>query len=554
MVYPLIGIPCHSGLSARWNDFVIQAQGRAYVEAVAAAGGIPVLIPLNLSGSALRALYDSLDGILLAGGGDIAPAIYGEPPHEKLGEVDDERDRVEMELARLALAGGMPLLGICRGIQVLNVAAGGTLYQDIAAQQPGALRHDCGADDYPRNHLAHRVHITPDSRLATALGVTSALVNSRHHQAVKAIAPEMAIVAHSPDGIVEGIESPTHPFAVGVQWHPENLAAGADGRRGLFEAFVAAARERRERRGKNCAPGATVGGQRRPIGVFDSGVGGLSVLQEITRQLPHEDILYFADSAHCPYGLRPMAEVRALATAVTAFLVEQGAKLVVVACNTASAAALHHLRANFDVPIVGMEPAVKPAAEHTRTHKIGVFATQVTFQGELFARLVERFAVGVDVHTQVCPGLVERIEAGQLDDPQTEALIRRCLTSILDAGVDTLVLGCTHYPFVRDSIKRVVGPGVEVIDPAPAVARQTARVLAREGLGNDSHRRGQVTFYTSGEAVSLATQVERLLGIRVLVRTQAIVPSLRPVRDQSSFGGNSHETTLGSVANEVRDR
>jgi len=529
MIYPLIGIPCHNDSSARWNGFVIQAQGRAYVEAIAAAGGIPLLIPLNLNGPALRALYNSLDGILLAGGEDVAPTTYGETPHEKLGEVDDERDRVELKLARLALSDGMPLLGICRGIQALNVAAGGTLYQDIAAQRSDALTHSFPATDYSRDYPAHVVHITPGSRLASALsGVTTAVVNSRHHQAIRTVAPGMAVVAQSPDGIIEGIELPTHPFAMGVQWHPESLAAGADGRKGLFEAFVAASRARRSKNDVLSTANdirQARSQQSGPIGVFDSGVGGLSVLREIIRLLPHEDVIYFADSAHCPYGPRPIAEVRALVTAVTSFLVEQSVKLVVVACNTASAAALHHLRANFDVPIVGMEPAIKPAAERTNAQKIGVLATQVTFQGELFARLVERFAVGIDVYTQVCPGLVECIEAGQLDDPQTEALLRRCLTPMLDAGVDTLVLGCTHYPFVRDSIERIVGPGVEVIDPAPAVARQTARVLDREGLATNSPHQGQVTFYTSGAAATLATQVELLLGIRVPVRTQAIAPS-----------------------------
>ncbi|RLC73040.1 MAG: gamma-glutamyl-gamma-aminobutyrate hydrolase family protein, partial [Chloroflexi bacterium] len=198
MLYPLIGVPCHNDRSARWSGFVIQAQGRAYIEAIAAAGGIPLLIPLNLSGPALRALCDSLDGILLAGGEDVTPMMYGETPHEKLGEVDEERDRVELELARLALADGVPLLGVCRGIQMLNVAAGVTLYQDIAAQQPGALKHDCHTAEYPREYLAHQVHVVPDSRLATALGVTVTTVNSRHHQAVKATAPGMVVVARSP--------------------------------------------------------------------------------------------------------------------------------------------------------------------------------------------------------------------------------------------------------------------------------------------------------------------------------------------------------------------
>ncbi len=527
MACPLIGIPCYNYSSARWGCSILQAQGHAYVEAVAAEGGVPLLIPLNLSTKALRAVYDSLDGILLAGGEDVAPAVYGEAPHEKLGSVDEERDRVELELTRLALAEGKPLLGICRGVQVLNVAAGGTLYQDIASQHPGALEHYYPSTEYPPDLLVHRVSVEPGSLLATALGATSVQVNSRHHQAVKVVAQGMFVVAHAPDGVVEGLELPGHPFALGVQWHPENLSPEAEGRGGLFAAFVAAADGwRSEKRVGFTGDSAQEEKRRGPIGVFDSGVGGLSVMREITRQLPAEDILYFADSAHCPYGLRPMEEVQALSTAITEFLVQQGAKLVVVACNTASAAALYHLRANFDVPIVGMEPAVKPAAEHTAARKIGVLATQVTFQSELFARLVERFAVGVDVYPQVCPGLVERIEAGLLDGQQTESLIRRYLTPLLEKGIDTLVLGCTHYPFVRDIIEQIAGPGVEVIDPAPAVARQTARVLEREGLSNDPQHKGRITFYTSGDVSALATQIERLLGFPAVVHRQPIVPSM----------------------------
>jgi len=268
--------------------------------------------------------------------------------------------------------------------------------------------------------------------------------------------------------------------------------------------------------------------RQRAVAVFDSGVGGLSVMREIARQLPHEDILYFADSANCPYGPRPLEEVRKLSEAVTAFLIQQGAKIVVVACNTASAASLHHLRAIFPVPVVGMEPAIKPAVAMTRSNKVGVIATPVTFQGELFARLVERFAADVEVYTQVCPGLVERVEAGLIEDAETETLVASYLKPMLEAGIDSLVLGCTHYPFLRKTIERVVGPGVAVIDPSPAVARQTGRVLEREGLANlpppqswggkRGGRAGKHLFYTSGDAKAFAEMVERLIGERGEVR------------------------------------
>jgi glutamate racemase len=248
------------------------------------------------------------------------------------------------------------------------------------------------------------------------------------------------------------------------------------------------------------------------IGIFDSGVGGLSVWREIAHQLPHEDTRYLADQAHVPYGSRRLAEVQELSEGIARFLLGQGAKVVVVACNTASAAALHHLRRTFpQVPFVGMEPAVKPAVERTRNGVVGVVATRATFQGELFASLVERYADDARVLTQVCPGLVEAVEAGALDTPETEVLLRRCLTPLVEAGTDQLVLGCTHYPFLRPAIERVVGAGVAVIDPAPAVARQTGRVLTREGLGASEDRAGRHVFYTSGDMAAFAATVERLL-------------------------------------------
>jgi len=250
-----------------------------------------------------------------------------------------------------------------------------------------------------------------------------------------------------------------------------------------------------------------------PIGIFDSGVGGLSIMRELAQQLPYEDIIYFADTAHCPYGPRSLEEIRELTQAITSFLLAQGSKIIVVACNTASAAALYHLRERFEVPIVGMEPAVKPAAEETETRVVGVIATQATFQGELFASLIQRFASDVRVIEGVCPGLVEKVEAGKLDDPQTEEILRRCLEPMVEEDIDALALGCTHYPFLTPIIKKIVGPKVKIIDPSPAVARQTKRVLEREGLLNQTPRHGLYTFYTTGNPKTFAALQKRLIDL-----------------------------------------
>ncbi len=236
-----------------------------------------------------------------------------------------------------------------------------------------------------------------------------------------------------------------------------------------------------------------------PIGIFDSGIGGLSVWREIARQLPHEDTIYFADQIHIPYGPRSLQEIRSFSEAITRFLLDRGSKIIVVACNAASAAALKHLRATFpDVPFVGMEPAVKPAAETTHTGVVGVMATPATFQGELFASVVERFANGVHLVKEVCPGLVQQVEAGRLNTSDTLEMLDRFLQPIREAGADTIVLGCTHYPFVIETIRRLA-PGVNVIDPAPAVARQVDRVLRERGLRCDEERVGQRQFVTSGD-------------------------------------------------------
>ena len=236
------------------------------------------------------------------------------------------------------------------------------------------------------------------------------------------------------------------------------------------------------------------------FGVFDSGVGGLSVVRHLLLQYPGQSLVYLADQAHAPYGERPLAEIRRLAAGITRFLLAQGAQVIVIACNTASAAALLGLRAAFPgVPFVGMEPALKPAAERTRLRRVGIIATAATFQGELFASLLDRYAAGIDVRTQVCPDLVPLVEAGELGSRRAREAVARYLEPLLSAGIDELVLGCTHYPFLRPLIEEVAGPGVEILDPAPAVARQAGRVLLQHGWLADAGAPAARTYYTTGD-------------------------------------------------------
>ena len=255
--------------------------------------------------------------------------------------------------------------------------------------------------------------------------------------------------------------------------------------------------------------------QNNPIGIFDSGVGGLSVLRAIRELLPAEEIIYFGDQAHVPYGLRPLDEVCAFSEEITRFLLAKDAKLIVVACNSASAAALPYLRKTFPaVPFVGMEPAVKPAVEQTRSGVVGVLATPATFQGALYASVLERFAQGVTVLQHTCPGLVAQIEQGALAAPETESILRGALEPMLIQGIDTVVLGCTHYPFVIPLIQHIVGENVRVIDPAPAVARQVARLLDAGELRHEVQKSAPPAYYSSGAAESFETLLPVLIGER----------------------------------------
>lgn len=260
--------------------------------------------------------------------------------------------------------------------------------------------------------------------------------------------------------------------------------------------------------------------QNNPVGIFDSGLGGLSVLAEIRKSLPHEDLLYIADSAHIPYGNKSEDYIRERALLLTRFLSEQGAKAIVVACNTATAAAVPLLREEFpQLPIVGMEPALKPAVSATRTGTIGVLATEGTLVSARFAALLSRYACTVDVITQPCPGLVEQVELSDLDGPLTRALVEQYIAPLLERNADTLILGCTHYPFLQPLIADIVGPHISLIHTGPAVARQLHRVLNQKHLLAASGRMGQESFWTSGSPTALQAAVNKLWN-----RTVTLMP------------------------------
>lgn len=254
-----------------------------------------------------------------------------------------------------------------------------------------------------------------------------------------------------------------------------------------------------------------------PIGVFDSGVGGLSVLREIRRELPGEDLLYVADSGHAPYGDKPASVIESRAIAITEFLLAQGAKAIVVACNTATGAAARVLRSRYPVPLVAMEPALKPAVEHTRSGVVGVLATRQTLASHNFSVLMGRVAQGAEVLLQPCSGLVERVEAGDLDGAQTRALLQGYIDPLLDKGADALVLGCTHYPFLRGLIQELAGPRVLVLDSGAAVARQVRRRLNECALLAPAERQGRERFWTSGNPAVARIQFVRFWGNAVMV-------------------------------------
>ncbi len=238
---PVIGVTCFRDTPTLDKHTPRYGMGQNYVHALEAAGAAPILIPVLNQEAGLRSLYGHLDGLLLPGGIDVAPHQYGQSPHPKLGEVDEELDRVELALARWALADDLPIFAICRGIQMLNVAAGGSLYQEIGAQLPQALDHRT-RQGQPRDYHAHTIEIVPGSRLASIVGPATMPVNTHHHQAVQSLAPGFVVTATAPDGVVEAIEHPAHRFVLGVQFHPEEMQHNDPRAAALFRAFVQAAR------------------------------------------------------------------------------------------------------------------------------------------------------------------------------------------------------------------------------------------------------------------------------------------------------------------------
>ncbi|MDM8350339.1 glutamate racemase [Pseudomonas sp. sp1636] len=255
-----------------------------------------------------------------------------------------------------------------------------------------------------------------------------------------------------------------------------------------------------------------------PIGVFDSGVGGLSVLGEIRALLPDESLLYVADSGHVPYGEKSPEFIRQRCRYLAAFLLARGAKALVLACNTATAAGVAELRELYpQLPIVGMEPAVKPAAAATRSGVVGVLATTGTLQSAKFAALLDRFASDVRVITQPCPGLVERIEAGELDGAQTRAMLQGWVQPLLAEGCDTLILGCTHYPFIKPLLHQLLPESVRLIDTGAAVARQLQRRLGERQLLASGPAQA-ARFWSSAEPRRMQAVLPRLWGEAASVR------------------------------------
>lgn len=260
-----------------------------------------------------------------------------------------------------------------------------------------------------------------------------------------------------------------------------------------------------------------------PIGVFDSGAGGLTILSALRRELSGEDYIFLGDTAHVPYGVRDEADIIELSVNSCRYLVNQGVKMIVVACNTASQAALSVLRSTFSIPFVGVVPAVKPAARVTRNGKIGVAATNQAVQAAYLHQLIDNFAEGIDVYTVGCPELVTLVERGELDGTTVEETLSQTLHPLLEQNIDVLVLGCTHFPALRPAIERVVGSKVQVIDSGSAIARRTHAVLDAEGLirpGNTAENGatecGKIHVLCSGDAAAFSTVASKILGYSVI--------------------------------------
>ena len=245
------------------------------------------------------------------------------------------------------------------------------------------------------------------------------------------------------------------------------------------------------------------------IGIFDSGVGGLSVFREIVRILPEEKYIYWSDNAHCPYGEKSRDYIIDRARAVTSFLIEQGADIIVVACNTATAAAISTLREEFPVPFIGMEPAVKPAAQATRSGVVGVLATAGTLRAEKYIDTRAKWARDVKIVEHIGQGFVELVEKGNVSGPEAESIVEKSVRPLIEAGADTIVLGCTHYPFLAETIMKAAGTPVTLIDPAPAVAKHLMEVMQENGLIRKDGF--SMSLHSSGEPGTLEKTYNNLI-------------------------------------------
>jgi glutamate racemase len=258
-----------------------------------------------------------------------------------------------------------------------------------------------------------------------------------------------------------------------------------------------------------------------PIGVFDSGAGGLTILSALHQELPHENYVYFGDTGRCPYGTRSDAEIIELTLQACHFLIEQGVKLIVIACNTASQAALSTLRSVYSVPFVGVVPAVKPAARITKHGRIGVAATNRASQAAYLRHLIDEFAAGIEVYAVACPTLVTLVERGDLDGPVVEEELHHVLRPLLDENIDVLVLGCTHFPALRPAIEHVVGRRVQVIDSSRAIARRTRSILETERLihatSHQPTREEKLQIFCSGDLAAFSSIVRKILGYSAVV-------------------------------------
>lgn len=249
-----------------------------------------------------------------------------------------------------------------------------------------------------------------------------------------------------------------------------------------------------------------------PIGIFDSGVGGLSVLRRIRADLPHEHLVYVADSGYAPYGNKPTAFISQRAFAITEFLLAAGAKGIVVACNTATAAAIAALRQRFELPIIGIEPALKPAVMATKSGVVGVLATGHTVRSDKFAALLDQHGHRARVIVQPCPGLADCVEKGDLTGPRPRALLQTFMEPLLTQGADILVLGCTHYPFLTPLIQQLAGPEIIILDPSAAVARQLQRRLDALNLLAPTTQTSVERYVSSGDPPQTTAVIQGLLG------------------------------------------